>query len=131
MLLCATEHPHPTFGLKQVGWGCSVAYKSMWIVLIKVSNVFARYFLHEADNRLCSINLKHDLTVDINYKNNLITHFLAHILNIAGVNEESQENGNKYWLLFKDINLNWAPALSILVINVNFSVTATCVFHLS
>jgi len=29
---------------ENVGWGYSVAYKSMYIVLIKASNVFARYF---------------------------------------------------------------------------------------
>jgi len=29
---------------KNVVWRCSLAYKSMQIVLIEVSNVFARYF---------------------------------------------------------------------------------------
>jgi len=46
--------------------------------LIRLLKVFARYF--EADNRLFSVNLKHDLMVGINYKINLITHFLAHVL---------------------------------------------------
>jgi len=48
------------------------------------------------DKRLNSFNLKNDLTVDINYKTNLITHFLAHILNTAWVKEEPQENATKY-----------------------------------
>jgi len=47
----------------------------MEIVLIKEPIVFARYFLHEADNRLYSFNLKHDLTVGINFKINLTTYF--------------------------------------------------------
>jgi len=36
---------------------------------------------------LFSFNLKHDLTVGINYKINLISYFLAHILNMMGVKE--------------------------------------------
>ena len=60
---------------KNIGRGCAVAYKSMQIVLIKVSNVFARYFQDEADNRLYSFNFKHDLTIGIKYKINLIMYF--------------------------------------------------------
>jgi len=36
---------------------------------------FARYFQREADNRLYSFNLRHDFTVGITYKVNLITYF--------------------------------------------------------
>jgi len=67
-----------------------------------------------------------------NHKINLIT-YLACAYPQHGGGEEViiRINATKYWLLFQDINWNCATALSILVIKVNFSVAATCVFYLS
>ena len=93
---------------------------------------FCEIYLHEADNRLYSFNLKHDFTVGINYKINWITCFAcAHPQHGGGERVMIRINASNYWLLFQDNNWNCATALSMLVINVNFSITATCVFYLS
>ena len=65
------------------------------------------------------------------YKINLITYFAWAYPQHGGVEAVIiRVNASKYWLLFQD---NWScgTSMSILVINVNFSVTATCVFYLS
>ena len=93
---------------------------------------FCEIFWHEADNRLYSFNLKHDLTVGINCKINLTTYFAcAQPQHGGGERAIVRINATQLWILFQGINWNCATSLSILVIIVNFSVTATCVFYLS
>jgi len=77
-------------------------------------------------------NLKHELTVGIKYKINLITYFACvSPQHGGGEGVIIRINATKYWRLFQDINWNCATALTILAITVNFSVVATCVFYLS
>jgi len=53
---------------------------------------------------LFSFNLKHDLTVGINYKINVITSFACAYSQHDGVKEKSQENAIKHSLLFQVFN---------------------------
>ena len=91
---------------------------------------FCEIFLIWDGQPFFSVNVNHDLMVGINYKINVVMHYYLSCAypQHGGDERVITRKCNEYWLLFQDNN---ETALSILVINVNFSITATCVLYLS